>query len=147
MKKFVFTLQAWYDMQLGLEKQHKLELKNIEAELAKKQNELLRLERNFDKANCEYCSAVSKGIGAPRMKDFGQYFDSLKAAMAVVHMDINRLEKEKELCLQKLVNTRRELKLLDKLRESQYAEYMGNVKKQQDKFVDDLVSYSVTTSS
>ena len=80
------------------------------------------------------------------MKDYGQYFDSLKAAMAVVHMDINRLEKEKDLCLQKLVNTRRELKLLDKLRESQYAEYMENVKKQQDKCVDDLVSYSVNAS-
>jgi flagellar biosynthesis chaperone FliJ len=44
------------------------------------------------------------------------------------------------------VNTRRELKLLDKLRESQYAEYMENVKKQQDKCVDDLVSYSVNAS-
>jgi len=50
------------------------------------------------------------------------------------------------MCLQQLVNTRREMKLLDKLRESQYAEYMENAKKQHDKFVDDLVSFSVTTS-
>jgi flagellar FliJ protein len=146
MKKFVFTLQSWYEMQLGLEKQHKLELKNIEAELMKKQNELLRLDSDFDKANGEYCSAVSKGVGAPRVKDFGLYFDSLKAAMAAVQMEITRLEREKEQRMQKLVHTRREIKLLDKLRETQYSEYMDNAKKQHDKFVDDLVSFNVTTS-
>jgi flagellar FliJ protein len=146
MKKFVFTLQSWYDMQLGLEKQHKLELKNIEAELAKKQNEMLRLESDFDKANGEYCSAVSKGVGAPRVKNFGLYFDSLKAAMAGVQMEIARLEREKEQIMQNLIHTRKEIKLLDKLRETQYAEYMDNAKKQHDKFVDDLVSFNVTTT-
>ena len=146
MKKFVFTLQSWYDMQLGLEKQHKLELKNIEAELIKRQNELIRLDSDFDKANGEYCSAVSKGVGAPRVKDFGLYFDSLKAAMAAVQIEITRLEREKDQCMQKLVHTRKELKLLDKLRETQYAEYQESAKKQHDKFVDDLVSFNVTTS-
>ena len=60
MKKFVFTLQSWYDMQLGLEKQHKLELKNIEAEITKRQNHLVQLGNDFDKAKGEYCIAVSK---------------------------------------------------------------------------------------
>jgi flagellar FliJ protein len=146
MKKFVFTLQSWYDMQLGLEKQHKLELKNIEAELSRRQNDLLQLNSDFDKANGEYCRAVSKGLGAPRMKDFGLYFDSLKAAMVSVQMEITRLEREKEQRMQKLIHTRKEIKLLDKLRETQYAEYMENAKKQHDKFVDDLVSFNVTTS-
>jgi flagellar export protein FliJ len=146
MKKFVFTLQSWYDMQLGLEKQHKLELKNIEAELSRRQNDLLQLNSDFDKANGEYCRAVSKGLGAPRMKDFGLYFDSLKAAMVSVQMEITRLEREKEQRMQKLIHTRKEIKLLDKLRETQYAEDMENAKKQHDKFVDDLVSFNVTTS-
>jgi flagellar export protein FliJ len=146
MKKFVFTLQSWYDMQLGLEKQHKLELKNIEAELTKRQNELLQLGRDFDRAKNEYLSAVTEGVGAPRVKDFGLYFDSLKAAMAAVQLEIARLEREKEQRMQKLIHTRKEIKLLDKLRETQHAEYMDNAKKQHDKFVDDVVSFNVTTS-
>jgi len=146
MKKFVFTLQSWYDMQLGLEKQHKLELKNIEAEIAKCQNHLMQLGNDFDKAKGEYCSAVSKGVGAPRIKEFGLYFDSLKTAMAAVQMEITRLDREREQQMQKLIHTRREIKLLDKLRETQYAEYMENAKKQHDKFIDDLVSFNVTTS-
>jgi flagellar export protein FliJ len=146
MKKFVFTLQSWYDMQLGLEKQHKLELKNIEAELVRRQNEQLKLGADFDRATGEYCSVVAKGVGAPRVKEFGLYFDSLKAAMAAVQAEIVRLEKEKEQRMQKLVHVRKEIKLLDKLRESQHAEYMETVKKQHDKFVDDVVSFNVTTS-
>lgn len=146
MKKFEFTLQSWYDMQLGLEKQHKLELKNIEAEIAKRQQELDKLNREFDRTKRDYCVTVAKGVSADRIQDFGQYFDSNKAAAAVVLTEITRLGREKELRMQKLIHTRREIKLLDKLRENQYKEYLEDAKKQHDKFVDDLVSYNVSVS-
>ncbi len=146
MKKFVFTLQSWYDMQLSIEKQQKLELKNIEAEMMRRHQELEQLNADFEKASGEYCTAVSKGVTAPCIKDYGQFFDSLKASMAAVQAEIVRLEREREQRMQKLVHTRKEIKLLDKLRESQYAEYQENVKKQHNKFVDDLVSYNVTVS-
>ena len=146
MKKFVFTLQSWYDMQLSIEKQQKLELKNIEAELLKRHEELEQLNSDFDKASGEYCLALSKGVTAPYIKDYGQFFDSVKSAMTTVRLEIGRLEREREQRMQKLVHTRKEIKLLDKLRESQYAEYQDSAKKQQNKFVDDLVSYNVTVS-
>ncbi len=146
MKKFVFTLQSWYDMQLSIEKQQKLELKNIEAELTKRHKELEQLNSDFDRTKGEYCTAVSKGVTANRVQDYGTFFDSLKAAMTTIQLEISRLEKEKEQRMQKLVQTRKDIKLLDKLRETQYAEYMDNAKKQHDKFVDDLVSFNVTTS-
>ena len=146
MKKFVFTLQSWYDMQLSIEKQQKLELKNIETDLLKRHKELEQMNAEFDKASGEYCSAVSNGVMAPRVKDYGLFFDSLKASMTTVQLEIGRLERERELRMQKLVHTRKEIKLLDKLREKQYTEYQGNAKKQHDKFVDDLVSYKVTIS-
>ena len=146
MKKFVFTLQSWYDMQLSIEKQQKLELKNIEAELLKRHKDLEKLNAEFKKASGEYCSVVSNGVMAPRVKDYGLFFDSIKASMTTVQLEIGRLERERELRMQKLVHTRKEIKLLDKLREKQYAEYQENAKKQHDKFVDDLVSYKVTSS-
>lgn len=146
MKKFVFTLQSWYDMQLSIEKQQKLELKNIEAELTKRHKVLEQLNSDFDRTKGEYCTAVSKGVTADRIKDYGIFFDSLKVAMTTVQLEIGRLEREKEQRMQKLIHTRKDIKLLDKLRETQYAEYMDNAKKQHDKFVDDLVSFNVTTS-
>ncbi len=146
MKKFVFSLQSWYDMQLSIEKQQKMELKAIEAEMLERQKELERLDAEFGKASGEYCTAVSGGVRAPRVKEYGLFFDSVKAAMSSEQMELSRLEREREIRMQKLVNTRKEIKLLDKLRDKQYTEYLEITKKQQDKFVDDLVSFNVTMS-
>lgn len=146
MKKFSFTLQQWYDMQLGVEKQHKLQISAIEAQIRALREELRALLQRFDKSKVEYCGGVCAGMMALRADDYGRFFDSTKHQMAAVQAGIDRLEREKELWLQKLVRVRREIKLLDKLREKQYSAYLDGVKKENGKFIDDLVSYRVTVS-
>lgn len=61
MKQFVFTLQALYDMQEGIEKQIKLQLSAIEAELAVHRKELEALNLSFETTKGEYAAAVSRG--------------------------------------------------------------------------------------
>lgn len=146
MKKFVFSLQSWYDMQLSLEKQHKLQIGMIESKIMACRDELAMLNRGFDKTKDEYAGEVSQGMAAHRAGHYGSFFDCTKAAMTEVMEQISQLEEEKEQWMQKLVLVRRDIKLLDKLRESQYIEYLAEVKKHQDKFIDDLVSYKVTIS-
>lgn len=146
MKQFEFSLQSWYDMQQGLEKQHKLQIGTIEAAIAKLKDELAALNADYDKAKDAFSSAVTMGMSAPRVRNYGFFFDSLKAAMAAVQEQIAKLEREKEQWLQKLVHVRRELKLLDKLHDAQYRDYLCEAKREHDKFVDDLVSYKVTVS-
>ena len=146
MKQFVFTLQQWYDMQIGLEKQHKLQISAIETRILECREELHGLLRCFDKTKVEYCGAVSVGMLALRAGDYGRYFESTKQQMAAVQAQIERLEHEKEQWLQKLVRVRREIKLLDKLREKQYKAYLDEVKKENGKQIDDMVSFKVTVS-
>lgn len=144
MKQFVFTLQSWYDMQLSLEKQHKLQISTIEARINASMDQLAVLSRGFDKTRCEFTGEVSRGMVVHRAHHYGTYFDSTKASMAALQQHIVQMEEEKEQWIQKLVRVRREIKLLDKLRENQYSEYIAEVKKQQNKFIDDLVSYKVS---
>lgn len=146
MKQFVFTLQQWYDMQIGMEKQHKMQIGAVDKQIAQFKDEMNALMCRFDKAKDEYCSHLTMGMPAPRAGDYGRYFDSAKAHMAAVQAQIDRLEREKELMLQKLLRVRREIKLLDKLREKQYKAYLDEAKKEHGKFVDDMVSYRVTVS-
>jgi flagellar export protein FliJ len=146
MKKFVFSLQSWYDMQLGLEKQHKLQIGMIDAKINACRDELAALNHGFDKTKHEYTGEVSQGMAAHRVGHYGSFFDTTKANMAAVTQQIRELEEEKELWMQKLVLVRKDIKLLVKLRENQYSEYLSEVKKHQDKFIDDLVSYKVTIS-
>lgn len=144
MKQFEFTLQPLYDMQENMEKQYKMQMSNIETEMGKRMGDLEILNANFDKMKNEYCTMVSQGVQASRISEYGRFFDRLKAVMGLVQDKIACLEKEKERCFQNLVQTRREKKLLDKLRENQYVEYLEACKKDQYKRVDDLISYRVS---
>lgn len=144
MKRFVFSLQSWYDMQVSLEKQHKLQIGMIEARINAAKDQLAALCGCFDKTRCEFTGEVSQGMAIHRAYHYGSYFESAKTSMAALQTHIAQLEEEKAEWMQKLVQVRREIKLLDNLRDNQYREYLGEAKKQQDKFIDDLVSYKVS---
>jgi len=144
MKQFVFALQPLYDMQESNEKKMKLQMVGIEEELLKRKKDLELLNKNFIKVSEDYRNSVSRGMQASKIKEYGEFFERLKAVIALVQEKIDYLENEKEKCLQKLVQIRKEKKLLDKLRESKYEEYMEESKKQQDKRVDDLISYKTS---
>ncbi|MFA5675346.1 MAG: flagellar export protein FliJ [Christensenellales bacterium] len=146
MKQFVFTLQQWYDLQTGTEKQYKLQINLLENRIAVLRNELSILAGCFDRTKVEFCDAVSIGMPALRAGDYGNYFECTKIQMAAVQIQIANLENEKEQWVKKLVQVRREIKLLDKLYEKQYKEYIDEVKKENGKIIDDMVSYKVTVS-
>ncbi len=146
MKQFVFTLQALYDMQESAEKQVKMQIAAIEAELAQCLAEIETLNARFDVAKNEYCSAMAGGVQAIRLKNYGHFFERLRAVIMLQQGKARQLEGEKEKCLQKLVHIRREKMLLDKLREEQYQEYQSELKKHQAKLIDDFVSYRTTVS-
>jgi flagellar FliJ protein len=146
MKQFVFTLQALYDVQESTEKQIKMQMSAIEAELAQRLREMETLNSSFDIAKSEYCAAVAGGMQAIRIRNYGHFFERLRAVMMLQQGKINQLEIEKEKCLQKLIHVRREKMLLDKLRQEQYEEYMSEIKKQQAKMMDHFVSYKIRLS-
>lgn len=146
MKQFVFSLQALYDVQESKEKQVKLQLSAIEAELNAHRKELEALNLTFENTKVEYTAAVTKGVQAVKIHNYALFFDKLRALMLLQQAKINQLEGEKAKCLQQLVDIRKEKMLLDKLREEQYAQYLEELKKQQAKLMDDFVSYKVKGS-
>jgi|GEM_PF-462996 len=147
MKQFVFTLQALYDVQEGKEKQVKLQLSSIEAELAVHRRELEALNRTFENTKLEYTAAVQKGVQAVKIRQYGLFFEKLRAMMLLQQTKISQLEEKKSRCLQQLVEIRKEKMLLDKLREEQYAQYLEELKKHQAKLMDDFVSYKTKGSA
>jgi flagellar export protein FliJ len=146
MKQFVFTLQSLYDMQENIEKQLKMQMAAIEAEMAQHLSEMKALDRSFDKVQIEYCHAMAGGVSAMRIKNYGCFFERLRALILLQQGKISQLEAEKGKCLQKLVRVRKEKMLLDKVREEQYREYLCDMKKRQAKMIDDFVSYKTTVS-
>ncbi len=146
MKKFVFSLQSLYDMQTGFEKQQKLKIKNIEAKLAKQSEEMDYLKREFDKAKTEYHGVITAGVMANRALKYDRFFSRLKTSMSAVQKKILKLESEKEQCMQKLVDIRKEIKMLEKIKEKEYGKYLENLKKEHARQIEDFISYKVIVS-
>ncbi len=133
-------------MQCGMEKQHKHQLAVTEKHIQELKQNMQALMQDFDKAKDEYCGTLPKGLLVFRADDYGRFFEDSKSQMAALQAQIEKLEKEKEMELIKLVKVRRELKLLDRLREKQYKAYLDDVKKEHGRFIDSMVSYKVTVS-
>jgi len=146
MKQFVFTLQSLYDMKLSEEKQKKIELAAVEKELRSKNDELSALKREFKEKNEEYLAVMAAGTDAERIKQFGVFFTRLKESIALTEKQIDALEQEKQQIVAQLVEIRKEIKLLGKLHDEQYAEYLDKRKKMQEALIGDIVSYKVTVS-
>lgn len=146
MKRFTFSLQSLYDIKQSEEKQQKLKLFSIQKELAARYNEIKTLMAEFDDTSSDYCNVVARGMEAVRVKQYGQFFTRLKAAMALTQEKISALEAQKKKCIETLVEIRKELKLLEKLREEQYAEYLDKRKKVQEALIGDIVSFKASVS-
>lgn len=84
---------------------------------------------------------------AVKIKNYGIFFEKLRAVILIQQTKITQLENEKAKCLQQLISVRKEKMLLDKLREEQYEQYMEGVKKHQAKLMDDFVSYKAKGNS
>lgn len=146
MKKFVFSLQALQTMKENSEKMQKTQLKSIEAKLLVHEQEIKKLLEKYENIKLEFNNAAAKGIEAARAMHFGEFFLKLKAAIVQNEKSAAMLEQEKEDCLKKLVNIRKEKMVIEKLRNKEYEEYLCEVKKEQSKVAEDFYSYKVSVS-
>lgn len=146
MKKFVFSLGPLYVMKENIEKQHKMKLKMIETELGKLAQELEECNIEYERIKTEFCETVIQGIEATKAMDYGRYLLKIKTTMTEVEDKSLVIEKQKEECLEALIEIRREKMMLDKLRQKEYEAYVSATKKEHNKVVEDYFSYKVSVS-
>ncbi len=146
MKKFSFTLQAVYDIALDMERQRKLEMQRIEARLQAIVKELIETKATLHNTKKECQQRMASGIDAPKLIQYDQYCDRLRATISILQQNKARVEREKEKCLLAQIENRREIKTLEKLREKQYEEYLLELRREEEKEIGDLVAYRTTIS-
>jgi len=146
MKKFEFSLTALYSMKENNEKQQKMQLKNIQNEINDLESKIAAVNADYAKAKDEFGDNVTTGLGASHATNYGDYFSKLRTVAEQIAIKKNKLERKKEKVLAKLIETRKEKVMLEKLRDKEYEEYLSEIKKKQDKELDDFFSYQVTVS-
>lgn len=146
MKRFYFSLQSLFDIKKTVEKQQKKEMKIIETELSELNYELSDLERIFQETKLCYNQEVSQMMQINKVNHYNNYFASLTEKIKKQKEKIKAQLIKKEECIKAQIETQKEIKSLDNLREKQYQNYLLEVRKEEEKAIDDIVSFKITAS-
>ena len=145
MKQFVFTLQALYDMKQNIAEQQKIRMRIILDKQARLAAELNSLKRSFDDTKERFDGKLQSGFKSDEFVQYGDYFAKLTASITVQKEQILLAEQEKQKCLEEQIETKKEIRTLEKLREKQYKEYLQELKMEEEKEIGDLVSFKVSS--
>ena len=141
MKKFVFTLQTVYDLALSTQKQQKIQLKRIEDRLARLMADMGRMKASYLDAKDNVTQEMAHGLSGERLMQYNAYFEGLINTMVIQKENILQAEAEHDRWMAERIKTRREIKTLEKVRDAQYEAYRQQERLEDEKQIDDLVSY------
>ena len=146
MKKFKFKLQPLVKYKETIERMQKEELKRAQEALRELQQEEQRLLQAYADNERSLEEALEKNENvAQALSEHDYYFRYLRDAIKEVREMIVKAEQVVINCQEKLIITMKELKTYEKLRQEQYQEYLKEVKTEEEKEMDDIVSFKIVS--
>ena len=148
MKKFKFKLQPLVKYKETIERMQKEELKRAQEAFKELQDEENRLLQAYADNERSLEEALIKNENvAQALSEHDAYFRYLRDAIKIVRERIVKAEEVVVRCQEKLIITMKELKTYEKLRKEQYQEYLKEAKSEEEKEMDDLVSFKIISNS
>lgn len=144
MKRFKFRLQPLLNIKQTLEKQIKNELAIVDQQLFKLEEELSALKREFLSSGEDYRNEMHGGLSPQRMMWFTNYFAYLKDLMWAKRDEILEVKEQRRQIQLRLVAVMREIKVLEKLKENHYRQYLKEVQMEEEKELGDIMSYKAS---
>ena len=148
MKKFKFKLQPLVNYKETIERMQKEELRNAQQALLELQNEENRLLQAYANNEHSLSEALERNENvAQALSEHDAYFRFLRDAIKIIRERIIRQEEVVLRCQEKLIITMKELKTYEKLKQEQYQDYLKEVKTEEEKEMDDLVSFKIVSGT
>lgn len=142
MGKFVFRLQALLNVKLQIENSLKNELGKAIQELEYHK----RLLRDIEQEKEEYCEGISKksqqGICISELREYNTYLVFLGDRIKLKKEDIKAAQNNVDIYREKLIKVVQERKMLEKLKEKKYELFLMEQNKEDQKRIDELVSFN-----
>jgi len=141
MKAFKFSLQVVLEQATNEKDQAAIRLKEIMDQIQRleKQKEDLQLAiRNYEK-KIEYCST------SEAFKEIKVYIEDLSKRIQLLDKRLRDLEPIKEERLEELKKAKIKESTFEKIKEKNNAQYLEDIKKDEDRNMEELVSYKVYT--
>lgn len=142
MAKFVYRMQNILDLKIKMEEQRKAEYGLANARLRKEEDKLRELiirKAGYEKQAREL---VQGTIDVHKIHTCKHAIDAMKSAIRTQMIEVHVAEKNVELARSKLNQVMIERKTYEKLREKAFEEFKQGVAYEENRMVDELVSYN-----
>lgn len=147
MKKFVFTLESVLKAKEVLDRQKVQELSIIIDKKNKVLVELAYLEERRQHLCTLFNNKTEHGISVDNVRVHYHYLSKLRDSIGDKEKTLAQLKKDEADIRLQLMEIRRDKKMLETLKEKKYQEYLLEVKAEEERLIDELVSYKETIRS
>lgn len=148
MKKFKFTLEPVLKYKQTLEKKQKAELGRIMAILNQLQEELVLTEGKIGACKTSWAESLRQNRDlAAEMERHYLYLQLLQGQKQELAEKIATAEEEKKEIQRQLIIYMKEIKTLNRLRTEQLAHHLEEVRKDEEKVLNDIISHRATAKS
>lgn len=147
MKKFSYSLQNVLNLKEKMESQEKVLFQAAMAELRKEQEVLEELEQRKLGYEERLRECVSTKLDLLSVKTNREAIEIMKDRIQQQVGRIRRAERHAEVARMRLEEAIKERKTLEKLKEDAFAQYMKDYEKEEQKEIDELVSFRHKTET
>lgn len=147
MKKFVFSLNSLFDLKKTQKDkiQGEYAAANAVYQAALKKKETL--ERTQHEKSEEYETKARQGMTVFDMQGYVVYLRELQEQIKLAVRETEKALREAEIKRNELINVHKEIRVLEKLYEKQYSEYLKDIEKSETKAIEDILSYKTADQS
>ncbi|MCX7922375.1 MAG: flagellar export protein FliJ [Clostridia bacterium] len=144
MPKFVFKLQPLLNIKTQMEDSLKNELGKATQKLEDEKRVLKGIELEQETIINEINIKSTHGVLVEKLKEYSTYISFLKDKANLQKENINLAQNNVDKYREQLIKVVQEKKILEKLKEKQYQEFLKDQMKEEQKLNDEIVSYKYT---
>lgn len=144
MAKFKFRLQPLLNIKTQLEDSAKNELGKAVQRLEEEKEKARSLVENREKYISEFQEKTSSYIRIDELKGYTLYISKLAQNIEMQNKNIKEASDNVDKYREDLIKIVKERKILEKLKEKKYKEYLSELGKDEQKRMDEIVSYKYT---
>lgn len=138
MRPFQFRLETLLKFRRLQEEQAQLRLAEATAVLVAEQERLARREDELADHVADYRRRLSEPVTVATLKMLRDYYDKLKGAIAQQQERVDAADGRRRECLAALEEAAKARKLVEKLKEKQFAQYQAEALLEEQKLLDEL---------
>jgi len=147
MQKFGFRLESVLNLRSQLEDNAKNTLACSTREL-ESQKDCLEDLKNINNGSMNSLNAeVDEGISVFRVRNYNSYLAFLKNKIANQKENVNIAERDVDTCREGLIKAMQERKIIEKLKEKKYQEFLIEQNKSEQLLIDELNSFKFKDGS